>query len=99
MTRAREETGAKRIKIDITDREWDAIQKGAVGHTTLSAIIKYSDPDDIKQRAMPRTKSGVSSNQRNLAKLMAGNGYTQAQIADRLGVSASTVSDIIKGKE
>lgn len=98
LTRAREETGAKRVKIDITDREWEAIQRGAVGHTTLSAIIKYSDPDDIKQRAMPRTKSGVTSNQRNLAKLMAGNGFTQAQIADRLGVSTSTVNELIKGK-
>lgn len=98
ITRAREETGAKRVKIDISDREWEAIQKGAVGHTTLTAIIKYSDPDAIKQRAMPRQQSGVTASQRNMAKLMASNGFTLAQIANRIGVSTSTVSDLLSGK-
>lgn len=98
LTRAREETGARRIPIDITDREWDAIQKGAVGHSTLTAILKYADPDAIKARAMPRQTSAISSSQRQRAQLMADNGYTQAQIADRLGVSSSTVNDILNGK-
>lgn len=98
LTRAREETGAKRVKITIGDREWEAIQRGAVGHSTLSSILKYADPDEIKQRAMPRQTATVSSAQKMRAQLMASNGFTQAQIADRLGVSASTVNDILKGK-
>lgn len=99
LTKAREETGAKRSKIDITDKEWEAIQRGAVGHTTLSAILKYADPDRVKSLSMPRSGSTTTANQKNLAKLMASNGFTQEQIANRLGVSSSTVNNILKGKD
>lgn len=104
LSRAREETGAKRIKITIGDREWEAIQKGAVGHTTLSSILKYADPDDIKQRSMPRSTTGITPALVSRVKLLASygredkGGYTQAQIADRLGISTSTVTDILNGK-
>ena len=99
LTKAREETGAKRVKIDITDKEWEAIQRGAVGHTTLTSILKYADPDRVKSLSMPRNTGGTTSSQKNMAKLMASNGFTQEQIASRLGVSSSTVNNILKGKD
>lgn len=98
LTRAREETGAKRVPIDITDKEWEAIQRGAVGHTTLTAIIKYANPDRVRALSMPHDKRGLTSQQQQLAKLLQTQGASQQQIANRLGVSTSTINDVLSGK-
>lgn len=98
ITRAREETGARRVPIEVTDREWEAIQRGAVGNSTLASILKYTDPDRVKQLAMPRATNGVTASQRNIAILMASNGFTQSQIANRLGISTSSVNEILGEK-
>lgn len=99
LTKAREQVGAHRDRIVFTDREWEAIQGGAVGHTTLSALLKYADPDKVKERALAHSSNGLSSSQQNTIKLMASNGYTQAQIAARFGVSSSTINDVLNGKK
>lgn len=89
--RSRYANGKKPI-IDITQSEWEAIQANAVSPTRLRTILNYADQDALKQMAMPRTASGLSNAQLSLAKSMSDNGYSQAEIAQRLGVSASTVS-------
>lgn len=99
LTRAREETGAKRVPIDITPREWEAIQNAAVGHTTLSSILKYADPDTIKKYATPYDDNALSSTKVQTIKAMEASGFTQAQIASRLGISPATVNKYVKGKE
>lgn len=84
-------SGSK-TRINITDREWEAIQAGAISDTRLREILRYSDPDAIKERALPRTTTSLSSAQLSKAKAMQASGYTLAQIAERLGVSSSTLS-------
>ena len=82
--------------IDITDREWEAIQAGAIADNTLRKILRNTKDDSLKQRAMPKTKRGLSTSQIARAKAMSNNDYSIAQIADMLGVSTSTVSNAIK---
>lgn len=91
---ARASVGAsgKNSRIEITDKEWEAIQAGAISDNKLKKILRYSDPDAIKQRAMPRTTSSLSVAQTGKLKAMKNSGYTIAQIAEALGVSTSTVS-------
>ena len=91
---ARTSVGAsgKATRIEITDREWEAIQAGAVSSTKLTQILRYSDPDKIKQRALPKTTTQLSSAQTSKIKAMKNSGYTIAEIAERLGYSTSTVS-------
>lgn len=91
---ARNSVGAsgRNNRIEITDRQWEAIQAGAISDTKLTQILRYADPDKIKQRAMPRTTTTLSPAKQNTMKAMQASGYTIAQIAERLGVSTSTVS-------
>lgn len=86
----------RQTKIKITDKEWEAIQSGAISHSKLSEILRYTDSDDLKQRAMPKTTNSLSVAKQNKLKAMQVSGYTIAEIADSLGVSSSTVSKYIK---
>jgi predicted transcriptional regulator len=83
--------------IEITDREWEAIQAGAVSETTLKKVLNNTDIDKLRERATPRTYNTLSEAQVNRAKALASSNYTIGEIANKLGVSTSTVSKYLKG--
>lgn len=94
---ARASVGAsgKKTRIVLTDNEWDAIQAGAISDSKLTQILRFADPDSIKQRAMPKTTKQLSTAKVNKMKSMKNSGYTIGQIAEALGVSTSTISKYI----
>ncbi len=96
LTAAREKVGAKRTPIEITDREWEAIQSGAVSPSTLKQILNNTDIDTIRERATPRNKTALSNAKISKISSMSASGYTIAEIAKALGISASTVSKYLK---
>ena len=91
LTRARDLVGAKRELIDITDREWEAIQAGAITESKLKLILNNTDIDVLRDRATPKTRTTLSPSKINTAKAMSASNYTLEQIAKKLGVSTSTV--------
>lgn len=100
LNKARQDVGsiARRDRnIVITDREWEAIQAGAISETTLKRILNSSDIDVLRERATPKLINSLSSTQINRAKAMASSNYTLNEIAKKLGVSTSTVSKYLKG--
>lgn len=94
---ARASVGAsgRNTRIHITDKQWQAIQSGAISDTRLRRILRYTDEDELKALAMPKTNKGLSTAQENKMKRMKTSGYTIAEIADALGVSTGTVSKYI----
>jgi DNA-binding CsgD family transcriptional regulator len=94
---ARYRVGAKKQLIKISPKEWEAIQAGAVTKTQLRDIIDNTDLDILKQYAMPRSEKVISDSVRSRAKQMSDRGLTLSEISDRLGISASSVSDIVNG--
>ena len=96
---ARQEVGAiarRKRNIDITDREWEAIQAGAISENILKSILNNTDADKLRQRATPRATTTLSPGQISRIKAMSAS-YTQAQIAEKLNLSPSTVSKALKG--
>ena len=96
LTKAREEVGAKRYDIEITDKEWTAIQKGAVHDNTLKKILNHTDIDKLRERATPKDTKELSDAKKNKIAAMKASGYTLSEIADSIGVSTSTVSKYLK---
>lgn len=94
LTMARTMTGASKsaVAVKIEDKEWDAIQAGAISDSMLQRILNNTDMDAVKKRATPRASTGLTSSQLSRIKGMAKNGLTQAEIADALGISTSSVS-------
>lgn len=82
--------------IKITDREWEAIQAGAISENYLKKILNNSDVDSLRQRATPRTTSTLSQAKIKKAKAMSASNYSLAEIAKALGVSTSTISSYLK---
>jgi len=82
----------KESKIEITDREWEAIQAGAISDAKLMQIMRYARKEEITARALPKTSNTLSQAQINKAKSMRASGYTNAEIAEAIGCSTSTIS-------
>ena len=93
MQRARDSVGAsgRKSKVVFTDKEWEAIQAGAISDSKLMKILNSSDSDEIVKRAMPRATTVMSSAKMSKAKAMLRSGYTYEEIAKACGVPESTV--------
>lgn len=96
LTKARLQVGAQRTPITISDREWEAIQAGAISDSKLDKILKYADSEVVREKATPRQKATIPPAKANKAQMMYKSGYTLAEIADALGVSTSTISKFLK---
>lgn len=94
---ARRRLGGKKPRVTISDREWEAIQKGAISDNRLRLILDNTDEDELRKRATPRNNKELNESMASLARTMAANGYTQKEIASRFDVSASTISKLING--
>lgn len=98
IVKARKEVGIKSRKtkdreFSITDKEWEAIQNHAITEATLLKIINYSDPDELRKRATPRYNTVLSPSDMTKLRAMKASGlYSNADIAEALGVSPSTIS-------
>lgn len=93
--RVRVGAGKKDVQVEISDKEWEAIQAGAISNHKLATILNNTDLDSVRQRAMPREKTTLSTPKISMIKAMNNSGYTIAEIADRLGVSTSTITNYL----
>lgn len=95
LTAARARTGASKIKVDITNREWEAIQAGAISNHMLTKILDNADLDKVKTLATPRLATVMVPSKLSQAKRMLDSGHTQAEVADALGVPVSTLTSAL----
>ncbi len=93
MQRARDSVGAsgRKSKVTFTDREWEAVQAGAISDNMLTKFLNSSDPDEIVKRAMPKNVTVMTSAKMSKANAMLRSGYSYAEIAKACGVPESTV--------
>ena len=100
MSKYRAEVGSVSRKsrgIKISDREWEAIQAGAITENKLKEILNNSDADILRAKAMPKTKNTISQAKINRIKSMSRSNFTLSQIAEKMNLSPSAVSEILKG--
>ncbi len=93
MQRARDSVGAsgRKSKVTFTDKEWEAVQAGAISDNMLTKFLNSSDSDEIVKRAMPKAANVMTTAKMSKAKAMLRSGYTYKEIAQACGVPESTV--------
>ena len=84
-------TNAKKDKIIITPAEWNAIQASAISPDKLTKILNNSDTETIKALALPKHAPKLTSSKMARAQSMLDAGYTQAEVADALGIGLTTL--------
>lgn len=94
LNEARNRVGAKKDKIVISPREWEAIQAGAISPSALRDIVTHTDLDQIKEYATPSIKRLMTPAVTARAQEMLNDGYTRAEVASHLGVSVSTLDQV-----
>ena len=91
LDKARTRLGAHKEKVIITDKEWEAIQAGALSDTKVSDILDNANMDVVRDLASPKQEVLMTSAKTTRAKSMLSLGYTRAEVAQQLGVSLSTL--------
>lgn len=93
LAAARQKLNLQRPVIDISDRQWDAIQSGGVSASMLRSLLDYADPKRIETLSMPRANTVMTSAISARARAMYAAGATTADVAAALGVAPSTLRD------
>ena len=97
LSNARQTVGAKRNKIELTDKYVEAINKGAVSSSALSKMLLFMDEKEVRNKFIPKPSSNeLSAAKKSSIRAYANAGYTNAEIAKQLGVSESTVIKYLK---
>ena len=97
VKKARKIVGAERYMIKINDREWEAIQSGAVTKSDQKQIFRFADSDQLIERARPKNPKKLSSSMLATARSMLDAGYTWDEVAKQFDVSTSTLSNNLNG--
>ena len=95
LEEARRRTGAGKDRVEITPKQWEAIQAGAISNHMLEKILNNADLDIVKEMATPRNTTALTPGKIARARAMLAQGLTQAEVADALGVSVSTITNNI----
>ncbi len=101
LEQARQYVGStkKRIGSDqspLTDREWDAIQAGALAPSKLVEILNNADMNRVRTLATPRARTALTPGQLARAKALESMGRSPSEIAEALDLPRSTVVDNLK---
>lgn len=97
LKEARHRAGAKKDLVPISERQWEAIQAGAVSKTMLKQILDNADIEQVKTLATPKQQSIMGNADAARARSLAAQGLTQAEIARVLGVSLTTLKRGLSG--
>ena len=97
LAAARIEAGAQRVPVQISEREWEAIQAGAISDNILAQILRNADLDKVRQLATPKSTTELTPAKVNRIKALSASGRSNAEIAMALGISTSTVIKYLKG--
>lgn len=87
----RETANAKRVVVDVTPKEWEAIQAHALSNNKVTDIFNHANSDQLKKYATPKPTVQMTPAKIIKARTLLSNGYTYAEVAESLGVSTSTI--------
>lgn len=88
---ARIRVGAKKETVTFTPKEWEAVQNNAISASTLAALLNNAKNDHLKEIATPRSAPVMTAAKISRARSLLASGHTMAEIAQALGISASTI--------
>lgn len=96
LNTARTRTGANKERVEITPKEWEAIQSGAISNSKLTQILNNTDVEKVKELATPRENTVMTDAKQQRARNLLASGRTPSEVAAILGVPVSTLTSSMK---
>ena len=96
LTESRQRTGANKQRVVFTEKEWEAINAGAISESKLQKLLDNADTDSYRTMALPKS-SRVSASTANRVQSLLAAGWTRNQIVDAGYASMETVKEVQKG--
>ncbi len=96
---ARAKVGAGKTQVEISPREWEAIQAGAISNEKLEKILANSDIEKLKALATPREGTVMTSGKKQQAQSLLNSGRTPSEVAEILGIPVSTLRSSLAEEE
>ena len=93
---ARKRTGATKVKVDFSPKEWEAINAGAISESKLTDLLKNARKESYTKLALPK-ESRISPATAKYINALLENGWTKQQIVDR-GYSIETIDKVASGE-
>ena len=97
LVTGRARLGGSKPKVTFTEKEWNAVQAGAISKTMLTQLLRYADSDEVRAKALPKSSKVITPSKLAMAKARLSAGYSYAEVAKMLGVSASTLQKAVNG--
>lgn len=94
LKQARKITGAQQHMVTFTEKEWKAINDGAVSESFLEQLIDKADQDNYMELAMPKSQK-ISSAKQSRIQALYNAGWSYSEIAATVGVSTSTIANVV----
>lgn len=94
LSQARKVCNANKTRVTFTERQWEAINKGAIPPSILKDLLDNADKDNYTSLALPK-KSRITDAKKQRIKQLFDAGWSYEQIAENIGVSSSSVSNVI----
>lgn len=95
LAAARIKTGAKRNPIELTKKEYEAIDAGAITSTMFEEILRYTDKNKVKALALGQEQTALTDAKLSRARDLISKGKTWDDVAKQLDVSVSTLKNAI----
>jgi len=97
LSEVRDRVGSSKERVIPTEKEWEAIQAGAISENMLQDILNNTQIEVIQELATPRASIGLNASELSMARLYIEQGREMAEIASMLGISVSTLDKALKG--
>lgn len=93
---ARDKVGAKKDRIKFTEKEWEAINAGAISETRLTDLLKNADSDNYKALATPKSSRISASTAARIESLL-NAGWSRKDIENAGYASMETIKSVENG--
>lgn len=93
---ARNRTGAKKQRVEFTEKEWEAVNAGAISESKLVELLKNANSDNYKKLATPKSSRVSEATATRVRQLLAA-GWTREQIQDAGYASMETIKQVANG--
>ena len=93
---ARAAVGAKKERVVFTDKEWEAINAGAISESKLKELLRNADSDSYKSLALPKS-SRVSNATATRINSLLNAGWTREEIVNAGYASMDTIKEVQAG--